>query len=172
MMSSALGALVIAGIVGTSQVFVIAGVIKFAKLRGGCRQRLFRIAEEKLAKTRVGIADDGIAYQGIMPFIFAVVGLVCHHKNNSFCKHLYSSPHHANEVKVAVQFVIHLSIQQTLIRRPFCNSFFSLRLSKMVKFKRIREVGNHANSSLIHICGILEVVSQLILGLFILEHDL
>lgn len=45
--------------------FVIAGVIKFGKLRGGCRQRLFRIAEEKHAKTRVGTADDGIAYQGI-----------------------------------------------------------------------------------------------------------
>jgi hypothetical protein len=35
------------------------------KLREGCRQRLYRIAEEKHAKTRVGIADDGIAYQGI-----------------------------------------------------------------------------------------------------------
>lgn len=45
--------------------FVIAGVIKFGKLRGGCRQRLFRIAEEKHAKVRVGTADDGIAYQGI-----------------------------------------------------------------------------------------------------------
>lgn len=47
------------------QLFVIAGVIKFAKLRGGCRQRLFRIAEETHAKTRVGAADDGITYQGI-----------------------------------------------------------------------------------------------------------
>jgi hypothetical protein len=46
-------------------VFVISGVIKFAKLRGGCRQRLFKIAEEKHAKTRVGVADDGILYQGI-----------------------------------------------------------------------------------------------------------
>eukprot|EP01031_Cornospumella_fuschlensis_P029375 gene29375-35460_t len=48
-----------------SHVFVISGVIKFAKLRGDCRQKLFRIAEEKHAKTRVGIADDGIYYQGI-----------------------------------------------------------------------------------------------------------
>jgi hypothetical protein len=45
-------------------VFEITGVIKFGKLRGGCRQRLYRIADEKHAKTRVGTADDGIAYQG------------------------------------------------------------------------------------------------------------
>ena len=45
--------------------FVISGVIKFAKLRVGCRQRLFRIAEEKHAKTRVATAGDGIYYQGI-----------------------------------------------------------------------------------------------------------
>lgn len=38
---------------------------------GGCLQNLFRIAEEKHAKIRVGAADDGIAYQGItehLPF--------------------------------------------------------------------------------------------------------
>jgi hypothetical protein len=81
---------------------VIAGVVKFGKLRGGCRQRLFRIAEEKLARTRVGVADDGIAYQGIMPFIFAVVGLVCHHKNNSFCKHLYIH-HHITQMRLKLQ---------------------------------------------------------------------
>jgi hypothetical protein len=48
-----------------AQVFVIAGVIKFAKIRSGCRKRLFRIAEEKHAKTRVGVTADGISYQGI-----------------------------------------------------------------------------------------------------------
>jgi hypothetical protein len=46
-------------------VFEICGVIKFAKTRSGCRQRLYRIAEEKHAKTRPGVADDGISYQGI-----------------------------------------------------------------------------------------------------------
>lgn len=46
-------------------VFEISGVIKFAETRGGCRQRLYRIAEEKHAKTSLGVADDGISYQGI-----------------------------------------------------------------------------------------------------------
>ena len=52
-----------------TQVFVISGVIKFAKLRGGCRQRVFRLAEEIHAKIRVGTADDGIAYEGITNYL-------------------------------------------------------------------------------------------------------
>lgn len=45
--------------------FVISGVIKFAKSRAGCRYRLYRIAEDSHAKIRVGVPDDGISYQGV-----------------------------------------------------------------------------------------------------------
>ena len=42
---------------------------KVAKIRCDFRQRLHRIAEEKHAKTRVGIADDGISYLGITKYL-------------------------------------------------------------------------------------------------------
>ena len=53
-----------AALVVMPQVYVISGVIRFA--RGGCPQRLFQIAEETHAKTRVGVPDDGISYQVII----------------------------------------------------------------------------------------------------------
>jgi len=46
-------------------VFIVTGVIKFAKSRAGCRYRLYRIAEENHAKTRLGVSEDGILYQGV-----------------------------------------------------------------------------------------------------------
>lgn len=45
-----------------SQIFIVRGIIRFAKIRAGCRCRLYRIAEDNHGKARVGENDDGISY--------------------------------------------------------------------------------------------------------------
>jgi hypothetical protein len=50
-------------------VFVVCGIIKFAKTRAGCRHKLYKLAEECHAKTRLGVPDDGISYQGVSAHI-------------------------------------------------------------------------------------------------------
>jgi hypothetical protein len=57
----------VAGVLQRNKLYVLEGVIKFSKLRSGCRYYVFDLAESCHAKIRESCVDDGIFYKERSP---------------------------------------------------------------------------------------------------------
>lgn len=56
-----------------SGVYLLRGVVKYARSRSGCRYKVYLAAETCHAKVRVGVDEDGIHYSGVADLAFQLV---------------------------------------------------------------------------------------------------
>ena len=56
-----------------SGVYLLRGVVKYARTRSGCRYKVYLAAETCHAKVRVGVDEDGIHYSGVADLAFQLV---------------------------------------------------------------------------------------------------